>query len=86
MFKIIVHKRATKYLNKLTPFKKNKIKELLTELINDPIQREDVKPMLGEWKGYYRIKTGNIRLIFWVDQVKKIVYVDHIGPRGDVYK
>ncbi len=86
MFKIIVHKRALKYLNKLTSLKKNKIKELLTELINDPIQHEDVKPMLGEWKGYYRIKTGNIRLIFWVDQVKKIVYVDHIEPRGDVYK
>ncbi|MBT3880692.1 MAG: hypothetical protein HON76_01010 [Candidatus Scalindua sp.] len=44
-----------KYLNKLTPFKKTKIKKILTELINNPIQREDVKPMLGEWKGYYRI-------------------------------
>ncbi len=86
MFKIIVHKRALKYLNKLTSFRKTKIKKLLTELINNPIQREDVRPMLGEWKGYYRIKIGNIRLIFWVDQVKKIIYVDHIGPRGDVYK
>lgn len=86
MFKIIVHKRALKYLNKLTSFRKTKIKKLLTELINNPIQREDVKPMLGEWKGYYRIKIENIRLIFWVDQVKKIIYVDHIGPRGDVYK
>jgi len=86
MFKIIVHKRALKYLNKLTSFRKAKIKKLLTELINNPIQREDVKPMLGEWKGYYRIKIGNMRLIFWVDQVKKIIYVDHIGPRGDVYK
>ncbi len=86
MFKIIVHKRALKYLNKLTSFRKAKIKKLLTELINNPIQREDVKPMLGEWKGYYRIKIGDIRLILWVDQVKKIIYVDHIGPRGDVYK
>ena len=86
MFKIIVHKRALKYLNKLTSFRKTKIKKLLTELINNPIQREDVKPMLGECKGYYRIKIGNMRLIFWVDQVKKIIYVDHIGPRGDVYK
>ena len=86
MFKIIVHKRALKYLNKLPSFRKTKIKELLTGLINNPIQREDVKPMLGEWKGYYRIKIGNIRLIFWVDQDKKIIYVDHIGPRGDVYK
>ncbi len=86
MFKIIVHKRALKYLNKLTSPKKAKIKELLTELIDNPIQHEDLKPMLGEWKGYYRIRIGNIRLIFWVDQVKEIIYVDHIGPRGDVYK
>ncbi len=73
MFKIIVHKRALKYLNKLTSFRKTKIKKLLAELINNPIQREYVKPMLGEWKGYYRIKIGNIRLIFWVDQAKKII-------------
>jgi Cytotoxic translational repressor of toxin-antitoxin stability system len=69
MFEIIVHKRALKYLNKLSSFRKTKIKELLTELINNPIQREDVKPMLGEWKGYYRIRIGNIRLIFWVDEL-----------------
>ncbi|MDR4499557.1 MAG: type II toxin-antitoxin system RelE/ParE family toxin [Candidatus Scalindua sp.] len=86
MFKIIVHKRALKYLNKLTSFRKTKIKNLLTGLINNPIQREDAKPMLGEWKGYYRIRIGNVRLIFWVDLNKKIIYVDHIGPRGDVYK
>lgn len=86
MFKIIVHKRALKYLSKLTSSKKTKIKKLLTELIDNPIQREDVKPMLGEWKGYYRIRIGNVRLIFWVDQDKKIIYVDHVGSRGDVYK
>ncbi len=86
MFKVIVHKRALKYLNKLTSFRKAKIKELLAELIDNPIQHEDVKQMLGEWKGYYRIRIGNIRLIFWVDQVKKIIYVDHVGPRGDIYK
>ncbi len=37
MFKIIVHKRALKYLNKLTSFRKTKIKKLLTELTNNPI-------------------------------------------------
>ncbi len=50
MFKVIAHKRVLKYLNKLTSSKKTKIKELLTELIDNPIQHEDVKPMLGEWK------------------------------------
>ena len=47
MFKIVVHKRAVKYLNKLPSHRKNKIKELLNELCNNPIQYEAVKPMLG---------------------------------------
>jgi len=42
--------------------------------------------MLGEWDGYQRIKIGNIRIIFWVDSEKNTIYVDHIGPRGDIYK
>jgi mRNA interferase RelE/StbE len=46
----------------------------------------DIKAMLGEWKEYYRIRTGDIRVIFWIEQKLKTIYVDHIGSRGDVYK
>lgn len=42
--------------------------------------------MLGEWAGYHRIRVGNIRIIFWFEKTEDIVYVDHIGRRGDVYK
>ena len=27
-----------------------------------------------------------VHLIFWFDKTEDIVYVDHIGTRGDVYK
>ena len=42
--------------------------------------------MHGEWSGYHRIRLGKLRAIFWYDSKEDIVYVDHIGPRGDVYK
>ena len=42
--------------------------------------------MLGKWEGYYRIRIGNVRVIFWIDQQEATIYIDHIGPRGDVYK
>ena len=45
-----------------------------------------ITPMYGEWAGYYRIRVGNIRIIFWFDDFEDIVYIDHIGPRGDIYK
>ena len=42
--------------------------------------------MVGEWQGYYRLRIGDFRVIFWLDQEARIIYVDYIGPRGDIYK
>jgi len=42
--------------------------------------------MAGEWRGYYRLRIGDIRVIFWPDLKTKTIYVDYIGPRGDIYK
>ena len=42
--------------------------------------------MAGEWIGYKRIRVGDFRIIYWIDKDENIVYVDHIGPRGDIYK
>jgi mRNA interferase RelE/StbE len=42
--------------------------------------------MVGEWKGYYRMRIGDTRVIFWIDHKLRTIYVDHIGSRGDVYK
>ena len=63
-----------------------KIKAVLRQLEQGPLEHADVKHMLGEWKGYSRIRIGKIRIIFFYDAVDDTVYVDHVGPRGDVYK
>lgn len=86
MSKVIVHRRAAKYLKKIPEPRKGHVKEILKKLENNPLQFPDIKRMLGEWDGYYRIRVGSLRIIFWFDQAEDIVYVDHIGPRGDVYK
>ncbi|MBU1678481.1 MAG: type II toxin-antitoxin system RelE/ParE family toxin [Bacteroidetes bacterium] len=86
MYKVVVHKRAVKYLKKVTESQKHKIKEVLSKLIPDPNMYTGVKNMAGDWVGYRRIRIGDVRIIFWVDRDKKIIYVDHIGNRGDIYK
>ena len=86
MSQVIVHRHAARYLSRLPKATKQRIKNILKELVSAPLERSDIKRMLGEWTGYHRIRAGQIRIIFWYDEKKDVVYVDHIGPRGDVYK
>ncbi|MDQ2696690.1 MAG: type II toxin-antitoxin system RelE/ParE family toxin [Pseudomonadota bacterium] len=65
---------------------KAKIIHALKEMKNEPAALAGVKSMVGDWAGYRRLRVGSIRIIFWIDESKKVVYVDHIGPRGDIYK
>lgn len=86
MYTVVVHRRAVRYLKKLPQDQQTDIKYVLNEMGNDPFGISHVKNMVGDWAGYQRVRVGSTRIIFWVDKDKKIVYVDHIGPRGDVYK
>ncbi len=86
MSNVIVHRHAAKYLKRLPKETKDRIKDILKQLKNNPLKHSGIKQMFGEWAGYHRIRVGKLRIIFWFDIKEDIVYVDHIGPRGDVYK
>jgi mRNA interferase RelE/StbE len=86
MNKIIVHHSAAKYLQRLPKNIQEHIKTTLKQLEINPLEHADVKAMAGEWTGYYRLRIGKFRIIFWYDKKESIVYIDHIGARGDVYK
>jgi mRNA interferase RelE/StbE len=86
MSNVIVHRHAAKYLKRLPKDTKVRIKDILKQLGNNPVKHSGIKQMFGEWAGYHRIRVGKLRIIFWFDTKEDIVYVDHIGPRGDVYK
>ena len=86
MYTVVVHRHAARYLKKLPRDQQTRIKHLLSQMKNHPLELSGIKSMVGDWAGYHRVRMGNIRIIFWIDEPKHIVYVDHIGPRGDIYK
>ncbi|MFC1857662.1 type II toxin-antitoxin system RelE/ParE family toxin [Thermodesulfobacteriota bacterium] len=86
MSSVIVHRHAARYLQRLPKDIKQRIKNVLQQLEQNPIDLPGIKHMAGEWSGYCRLRTGNYRIIFWFDANEDIVYVDYIGARGDVYK
>lgn len=86
MSTVIIHHRTAKYVRKLPNPQNSRVKELLIQLQNDPLSHPQVRPMAGEWAGYYRIRLGDLRIIFWYEIESDTVYVDYIGARGDIYK
>jgi mRNA-degrading endonuclease RelE of RelBE toxin-antitoxin system len=48
----------------------------------------NLKPMAGNMAGWSRLRIGSYRAILQVTlmEVNEVLYVDAIGPRGDIYK
>ncbi len=86
MSKVVVHRRALRYLQRLQQSDQGRIRTSLSRLAEDLSGYPGVIRMAGEWTGYRRIRVGDLRVIFWYDEQEDTIFVDHIGPRGDIYK
>jgi mRNA interferase RelE/StbE len=82
MYRILLTKRAVKDLGKLSEDVKLRIKEKFNLLLNDPtgIGKKLSSPLIGT----YRLRVGDYRVIFDIDDDKVIIL--RIGHRKDIYK
>jgi len=85
-YKVVIHKRAVKYLEKLPMNQRETIKSALRVLEIGGFESLKVKSMEGQWKGYKRFRLGSMRVIFYLDEREQAIYVDYIGSRGNIYK
>ncbi len=86
MPKLIVHRRAARYFERMDARIKAQLKTKLEHLAQSPDAMPGVKPMAGEWAGFYRMRHGDLRVIYFHDRSSDTIVIAHIGPRGDVYK
>ena len=86
MPKLVVHKRAARYIGRMEGRKKAKLLGKLATLAASPDTMPGVKPMAGEWAGFFRFRLGDLRVIYLYDRESDMIVVAHVGPRGDVYK
>ena len=87
-FKVIAHRRVHKFLRRLRNEKlKHSIIETIEKLEDYPISLKemDVETIKG-LKKTFRIRTGQHRIIFYVDKNEKTIYVTHLDTRKRVYK
>lgn len=79
-YKIIIQKAAEKFLKK----QPRKIQERLLVAIYKLPEGTDIKKLQGY--NMYRIRVGNMRILYTVDEIIKIISVEEIDNRGDIYK
>ncbi|MCI8306691.1 MAG: type II toxin-antitoxin system RelE/ParE family toxin [Lachnospiraceae bacterium] len=79
-YKIFIQKSAEKFLKK----QNRKTQERLLDAIYKLPQGTDIKKLHGH--DMYRMRIGNVRILYTIDDVISIISVEDIDNRGDVYK
>jgi len=84
---IELSKDSWKYFEKLPKKTSRRILKELEELSEktNPIFHKDVKPLTGKLKGFYRLRSGDLRIIFELDWAEKRIGILAIVPRGNAY-
>lgn len=83
-YKLIYHKDAIKFLAKQEVLVQERIAKGLAGLITIP-PKGDIKLMKGQ-QGLYRLRIGTYRILFEINHIEKIVYIQTIDFRGGIYK
>lgn len=80
-YRIEIDKRAVKFIAKQP---KPQRERLLRAIYRLPFMG-DIKAMQG-YAGFYRLRVGDYRVIYTVNDDVLLVRVIEVGNRGDVYK
>jgi mRNA interferase RelE/StbE len=81
MYQIVLKKPAKKFIDKLPLNEKRRIVSAIEQLPNG----EDIKTLKGH-TNLLRLRVGDYRIIYTIDNGELVICVIDVGNRGDVYK
>lgn len=81
MYKIIIKKKAKKFIDKLPKNERLRIAKAIEALPNG----EDIKKLKG-YTDLLRLRVGDYRIIYTVNHGELVVIVIDAGNRGQIYR
>ncbi len=87
MYRVEIHRKADKEIRNLPEEIRKKVIKLLIKLqtIPYPFREYDLKKIKG-FKNVYRIRIGEYRISYWVnDKIKKVIVLE-VKIRGEAYQ
>ena len=85
MYKVFFENKAHKELLKLSRVDTKRVSEKLQGLSYPFPPNFDIDKISGE-TDYFRLRVGNMRIIFKIDYIGKRIIIRKIKSRGQVYK
>jgi len=82
MAEIRFTRRALRDIRKLAPAAQRQIEVALDELIDEPRAGDRLH---GEWGGYWKLRTGDYRIIYRVVD-RDVVEVQYVRHRREAYR
>ena len=86
MYEIELSRKAAKFYQKADTITVRRLNAAFEHLAADPVHHYNIKALTGDLQGSYRLRIGDIRIIYYIDDAVNIVFIEVIGFRGDVYK
>jgi mRNA interferase RelE/StbE len=83
-WQVLIHRRVEKVLRRLPRDLLERIRKAIRALANDPRPR-GYKKLAGH-ENLYRIRVGDWRISYAIEEDRLIVLVLEISPRGDAYR
>jgi len=86
MWEISINDKIGKRLQKLPTSEQKKIKKTLLSLKHNPLPKgKDLKKLQGKKQTFWRIRIGNLRIIYTFSPKQKLIEIINIDFRGQVY-
>lgn len=86
IYEIELSKKAARFYQKADTATARRLNAAFDRLMKFPLHHHSIKALTGDLQGSYRLRVGDIRIIYSVDAADQIVFIEVIGFRGDVYK
>jgi len=84
IYQVVLTKTAEKELFKLDKTQIKSVSKIIDSMVENP-RPKGFKKLRGQI-GLFRIRKGELRIIYSIDDKNKIIVIAIIGNRKDVYK
>ncbi|HEY9675912.1 MAG TPA: type II toxin-antitoxin system RelE/ParE family toxin [Waterburya sp.] len=86
MYEVVLSAEAQKIYVSADPALAKKIARCFEQLEQSPRYHPNIKPLKGDFTGYYRYRIGDYRVIYQVDDETNQVIVTTIVHRREAYE